>query len=74
MAKMSVVLQICDLVAEASHGSEWNTILHGVSLAIRRGEVLGLIGESGSGKTTLGLAAMGYAKPGCRLVSGSVTF
>ncbi|RUV41275.1 ABC transporter ATP-binding protein [Mesorhizobium sp. M1A.T.Ca.IN.004.03.1.1] len=71
---MSVVLQICDLVAEASHGSEWNTILHGVSLAIRRGEVLGLIGESGSGKTTLGLAAMGYAKPGCRLVSGSVTF
>ncbi|HEY4863239.1 MAG TPA: dipeptide ABC transporter ATP-binding protein, partial [Xanthobacteraceae bacterium] len=30
----------------------------GVSLAIRRGETLGVVGESGSGKTTLGLALM----------------
>jgi microcin C transport system ATP-binding protein len=30
----------------------------GVSLAIRRGETLGVVGESGSGKTTLGLAIL----------------
>ena len=30
----------------------------GVSLAIRKGETLGVVGESGSGKTTLGLALM----------------
>jgi microcin C transport system ATP-binding protein len=30
----------------------------GVSLAIRRGETLGVVGESGSGKTTLGLAML----------------
>ena len=30
----------------------------GVSLAIRRGETLGVVGESGSGKTTLGLALL----------------
>ncbi len=30
----------------------------GVTLAIRRGETLGVVGESGSGKTTLGLALM----------------
>ena len=30
----------------------------GVSLAIRRGETLGVVGESGSGKTTLGLTVL----------------
>jgi len=30
----------------------------GVSLALRRGETLGIVGESGSGKTTLGLALL----------------
>ena len=30
----------------------------GVSVAIRRGETLGVVGESGSGKTTLGLALL----------------
>jgi peptide/nickel transport system ATP-binding protein len=37
------------------------TILEGTSLAIGRGQTVGLIGESGSGKTTLGRAAMGLA-------------
>ena len=30
----------------------------GVSIAVRKGETLGVVGESGSGKTTLGLALM----------------
>ena len=30
----------------------------GISLAIRKGETLGIVGESGSGKTTLGLALL----------------
>jgi len=36
--------------------------------------VLGLIGESGAGKSTIGLAAMGYARPGCRITAGSIVF
>jgi len=35
---------------------------------------LGLIGESGAGKSTLGLAAMGFARPGCKISSGSIKF
>jgi microcin C transport system ATP-binding protein len=30
----------------------------GISIAVRRGETLGIVGESGSGKTTLGLAIL----------------
>jgi ABC-type glutathione transport system ATPase component len=33
-------------------------ILHGVDLSVRRGEILGVIGESGSGKTMTGLALL----------------
>src|SRR6202008_931847 len=41
----------------------------GVSLAVRKGETLGVVGESGSGKTTLGLALL-------RLISsdGAIVF
>jgi ABC-type glutathione transport system ATPase component len=33
-------------------------VLHGVDLAIARGETVGIVGESGSGKTTLGRALL----------------
>lgn len=48
------------------------TVLDGVALEVRRGEVVALIGASGSGKTTLALAALGHLRPGLVPVGGSV--
>jgi peptide/nickel transport system ATP-binding protein len=44
--------------------------LDNVSLAVKKGEVLGIIGESGSGKTTLGKLILGLLKP----TSGNISF
>jgi peptide/nickel transport system ATP-binding protein len=68
------LLAIEDLVIEGQQDAGWSTIVDRVSLTLGRGEVLGLIGESGAGKSTIGIAAMGYARGGCRIASGSVRF
>ena len=38
-------------------------ILHGVSLSVREGEIVCLLGRNGAGKTTTILTIMGYLKP-----------
>jgi peptide/nickel transport system ATP-binding protein len=68
------LLEVRGLRIEGQSDEVWQEIVCGIDLTLRRGEVLGLIGESGAGKSTIGLAAMGYARPGCRITAGSVVF
>jgi peptide/nickel transport system ATP-binding protein len=72
--KGEVLLEIKGLRIEGFSDEEWHPIVKGVDLTLKRGEVLGLIGESGAGKSTIGLAAMGFARPGCRITGGSIVF
>ena len=72
--KGETLLEIRGLKIEGNSDGVWHPIVKGVDLSLKRGEVLGLIGESGAGKSTIGLAAMGFARPGCRIIDGSIMF
>ena len=72
--KGDILLEMRDVEIDGFSDERWHDIVKGVNLTLKRGEVMGLIGESGAGKSTLGKAAMGYAQPGCRIKSGSIIF
>ena len=72
--KGSLLLEMKNIWIEGFSDERWHEIIKGVNLTLNRGEILGLIGESGAGKSTLGLAAMGFARPGCRITQGEIVF
>ncbi|WP_209425749.1 ABC transporter ATP-binding protein [Pararhodobacter sp. SW119] len=74
MADSDLLLDIRDLRIDGKAGDDWLPIVKGVNLTLKKGEVLGLIGESGAGKSTIGLAAMGFARDGCRISGGTIDF
>ena len=68
------LLEVKGLRIEGLSEKGWQEIVRGVNLQLKRGEILGLIGESGAGKSTIGLAAMGFARDGCRITAGEIIF
>ena len=70
----ATLLEVKGLRIEGLSEKGWQEIVCGIDLKLNRGEILGLIGESGAGKSTIGLAAMGFARDGCRITSGEIIF
>ena len=71
------LLDIADLRIEATVHTPGEAprdavIVDGVSLRLKKGKVLGLIGESGAGKSTIGLAALAWGRGGIRLTGGTI--
>jgi len=52
----------------------WIKVVNGISLCVRPGETLGIVGESGCGKTTAGRAILRLLPRGSAHISGQVYF
>lgn len=68
------LLRVSDLTVEYSTRKGIGYALDNVSLDIRKGEVLGVVGESGCGKTTLGLSIMKLLPRFGKVVQGEILF
>jgi ABC-type dipeptide/oligopeptide/nickel transport system ATPase component len=62
------------LSADFSVSYTGKAVLRDVQLEIRRGEVLGLVGQSGSGKSTLAMAILGLLDAKRARVEGTIRF
>ena len=67
------ILSVRDLRISFAGRHDGVSIVDGVDLDVRPGEVLGLVGESGSGKSLTSLAIMGL-EPSGATVTGSIRF
>ena len=57
------VVSLRNLSLSYGHGKDAREVVHGVSLDVIPGEVLGLVGESGCGKSTIAKCVAGFLKP-----------
>jgi peptide/nickel transport system ATP-binding protein len=74
---MNDLLQIRDLRITAQvflpgENAREVEIVKGISFDLKKGRVLGLIGESGAGKSTIGLSALAYGRGGVKISGGEV--
>ena len=68
------LLEIDNLKIRFMSDQETVNAVNDISIIIKSGEVLGIVGESGAGKSTMGKAAMGYTQPGCKIIKGEINF
>jgi peptide/nickel transport system ATP-binding protein len=70
-----ILLEVADLEVGFATEGGLARVLDGVNLTIRRGEVMGLVGESGCGKTTLARSILGILPANsARIGRGRIAF
>lgn len=68
-----VILSLKDVISEYTQSGDVIHAVNGVSLNLKKGSALGLVGETGAGKTTIAKSILRILPdPGGRLVSGSI--
>ena len=72
MAVQEILLSVRDLKIEGRSDETWNQIINGCSFDLRKGEVLGMIGESGAGKSMTGSAIIGLIEPPGHIAGGTI--
>lgn len=68
------LLQVRQLTTAFKSYGESVKILDGLSFSLKKGEVLGIVGESGCGKSLTALSIMRLIKPPGRIVGGEIIF
>ncbi|MBM3526034.1 MAG: ABC transporter ATP-binding protein, partial [Alphaproteobacteria bacterium] len=71
-AGLGPALRSQGLVVEVRTAGGWKSIVRGVSIELRRGQITALVGETGSGKTMTALALIGLLPPAARVAAGNV--
>ncbi|MDO4622831.1 MAG: ABC transporter ATP-binding protein [Eubacteriales bacterium] len=67
------ILSIKDLVVHYETDEEVVEAVNGINLEIKKGEIMGLVGETGAGKTTTALSIMGLLPEGvANVIQGSI--
>ncbi|MFM8745050.1 MAG: dipeptide ABC transporter ATP-binding protein [Aestuariivirga sp.] len=68
----ALALEVDGLSVSYRQGLGWRQVVEDVSFSVRRGEVLGLVGESGCGKSTVALQLLGFRHGGLRTDAGRI--
>lgn len=68
------MLEIRDLVVEYAGEHGYVRVLDGIDLAVREGEIWGIVGESGAGKSVLLRVILGLLPRGWRVVRGTLRY
>ncbi|MDR2240090.1 MAG: ABC transporter ATP-binding protein [Zoogloeaceae bacterium] len=66
------LLDIHDIHVEFPSRRGARTAVDGITLALNKGEILGVVGESGAGKSTIGNAVIGLLEAPGRLAGGQI--